>query len=986
MKRYFISCFVLPLFLFSVLGAKEENRKNIIVNGNRITTEVWNYGSFSAPGNRTSDFRWKGLGYAYEINFFVGAEVEIADSSHADAFYENGKWLVHIISDGLKSNGGEVSPGRTMRWGWQPVRYDESGQLEYLNTLSPRIAGSNADDLDRDGKADSWPDSWWDSQQNAYLWPGLWPGNQRVADEEFLYGMDDRDNLEFEYYPFTADSGRGGLGVAVEVRGFQIQDFYEDILFVTFDIVNISDKDLDKMLFGFWGDPHIGGADDWNDDWQAVDKDRQLIYAWDDDGKSINSPIIPGYFGLAFLQTAGNDSDGIDNDNDGMIDESPYDGIDNDGDWQADEDDLGADGIAATGDAGEGDGMPTPGEPDFEWKDMDETDMLGVTSFGAPLFSDLRIFEDERVWQLHRPGQFDTLKTPGDFVLTAACGYFSLKKGQHLHLGMAFLFGDDYNDLLDNLDLAREYYTFHLGNQTVEKPFGVIAPDSGSRYENTVSIRWDPSQVADDSRLEWAYQIEGQTDWQAGRRNLANSGQYDWDVSGLPTSAFYKIRMRWYNASGRAEAVSSGNFIIDHSGTDNAAPEVLFDLADSTIISDEFTFHWRSADADGDDLQHRLIFSSDFIQDTVAVSGQSYRLDSRQYPNGFYRIKVVVSDGKLQTDSPVHTVQFSNAFPLVAEEYIGHISGYSTAAVKAAIVAQSNLKDKIYIIGFSGASSALSYSVRDSLSGDYLIRNETLPLYPSSGTLFDGLRLSFENPDFALDSGNSGWTSASTTNMKIQVVRKNDYPEDPFDYEIRFYDDIVDTSVTQCLLPFEVIDVLNNTAMKIATAKSGGTWEAGDDFFILRGGTTPADIVWEIRTSRPENENLIGPGGGDIYRLYTLKPLSEADQYTIDIKAMALPDDLRVIPLTPVLYPNYPNPFNAVTTLRYRLPRPARVEAAVYNILGQKVAVLLSAKQNAGTHRLRWDTSGQSGIASGVYLLRMKIDAHILVRKMILIK
>ncbi len=987
MRPFFVSFLILCCLSLSVfLYAQDENRKNLIMDGNRITTEVWNYGSFSAPGNRISDFIWKGLGYAYEIGFFIGAEVEIADSSHPDAYFENGKWYVHIISDGMKTSGGEISPDGKTRWGWQPVQYNDSGYLEYLNPISNRIAYSTDIDLDMDGKPDSWPDSWWNSQQNDCLWPGLWASNQVLSDEEFIYGMDDHENLEFEYFPFVSDSNRGGLGVSVEVRGFQIQDFYEDILFVTFDLHNISDKDIDKMLFGVWGDPHIGGPDDWNDDWQAVDKGHQLIYAWDDNGSAIGSPIVPGYFGLAFLQTAGNATDGMDNDNDGMIDESPYDGIDNDNDWLASRDDLGADGVAASGDEGEGDGIPTPGEPNFEWKDMDEYDMLGITSFRSPSFSEIRISEDEKVWQIHTPQQYDSLQTPGDYIFTAASGYFSLKKGRRIRLGTAFLFGQNYSEMIAKLNLANEYYTFHLGNQALQSPFYLSSPDSNSRHENTVTLVWEPSQIPEGSQIEWAYKIEGQSDWKAGDRNLPNNGQYEWDVSGLPNSAFYKVRMRWYNPASYAIAESRGNFVIDHSGQANVAPEVLLDLPDSLIITDDFTISWRSADADGDDLQQWLILYSDIVNDTIEVNGQAYRLKSPVYPNGFYQIKIVVSDGKAQTSSPVRTIQIWNSFPFVEEEYISHIQGYSTAAVMAEIVDRTELKDRIYIVEFIDSLSAFEYSVRDSSSGGYIIKNETLPEYPASGTLFDGLRLSFNNPAFAWDEERSAWSSSSQTNLKINVLRRESYPLDPFDYAIRFYDNIVDTSVTNQLLPFKVIDMQTNTKMSVATPISGGTWVPSNSFFILRGGLSYSDVVWEIETFWPDSGAHIEPSDGDTYQLFTHKPLSEKDRYSINIKAMALPRTRAVTPTIPVLYGNYPNPFNGETVIRYWLPRTIPVNVTIYNILGQKVATLISEKQAAGFHTLHWNTALYSKISSGMYLCRLQAGTHTLVGKIILLK
>ncbi|SVD26985.1 uncharacterized protein METZ01_LOCUS379839, partial [marine metagenome] len=57
-------------------------RQKAILNGNKITTEIWNYGSISSPGNRVTDIVWEGLGYGYEFGPFICAEVEVAPNSH----------------------------------------------------------------------------------------------------------------------------------------------------------------------------------------------------------------------------------------------------------------------------------------------------------------------------------------------------------------------------------------------------------------------------------------------------------------------------------------------------------------------------------------------------------------------------------------------------------------------------------------------------------------------------------------------------------------------------------------------------------------------------------------------------------------------------------------------------------------------------------------------------------------------------------------
>ncbi len=84
-----------------------------------------------------------------------------------------------------------------------------------------------------------------------------------------------------------------------------------------------------------------------------------------------------------------------------------------------------------------------------------------------------------------------------------------------------------------------------------------------------------------------------------------------------------------------------------------------------------------------------------------------------------------------------------------------------------------------------------------------------------------------------------------------------------------------------------------------------------------------------------------------------------------------------------LLHQNYPNPFNPTTTIRYELARTGRVRLAVYNMLGQRVSVLVDARQKAGAHQARFDASH---LSSGVYFYRLQTGDKMLVRKMLLMK
>lgn len=88
------------------------------------------------------------------------------------------------------------------------------------------------------------------------------------------------------------------------------------------------------------------------------------------------------------------------------------------------------------------------------------------------------------------------------------------------------------------------------------------------------------------------------------------------------------------------------------------------------------------------------------------------------------------------------------------------------------------------------------------------------------------------------------------------------------------------------------------------------------------------------------------------------------------------------------LYQNHPNPFNPITIIQFALPESREVEIAVYNLSGQKIAVLASGVMEAGIHQLQWDGKDQQGnpVSSGVYLYQLNAGNQRLVKKMMLIK
>lgn len=80
---------------------------------------------------------------------------------------------------------------------------------------------------------------------------------------------------------------------------------------------------------------------------------------------------------------------------------------------------------------------------------------------------------------------------------------------------------------------------------------------------------------------------------------------------------------------------------------------------------------------------------------------------------------------------------------------------------------------------------------------------------------------------------------------------------------------------------------------------------------------------------------------------------------------------------------NYPNPFNPTTKIEYSIPQESQVKIEIFNLLGQKVATLINAEQNAGRHSVTWDASD---VSSSIYFYQITADSYINTKKMILLR
>ena len=309
----------------------------------------------------------------------------------------------------------------------------------------------------------------------------------------------------------------GGLGIRITQRGFQWNNSQaQDAIFWEYTIANISEHDITEMAFGYWVDNAIGNDD--SDELGYFDDFLNLSYSWDIDGVG-SGGFKTGTMGFAYLESPGLGYDGIDNDLDGLLDEKrdyprPGDppmqiigateGIhdidqflyaynldisDLKEHWDADEDqdwndgvdankngiyekteeygdDVGLDGVGPADlnykgpDAGECNHQPdfvegVGCEPNFNFLDVSESDMLGLTRFALfPIdHGSLKWFEyDGPMFDLMTE-QFleEYIADISNLVEVFASGSFPLYQGREERISMAEVHSyDPLSGLNDN--------------------------------------------------------------------------------------------------------------------------------------------------------------------------------------------------------------------------------------------------------------------------------------------------------------------------------------------------------------------------------------------------------------------------------------------------------------------------------------------------------------------------------------------------------
>ena len=891
----------------------------------------------------------------------------------------------------------------------------------------------------------SWPEVWpkatfkYDYPSvDAERWNGHWFGyfglDQKNADFETFFVVDDNRDGEFRrapfsYFPIKSDTTWGGLGVRVETRGFQWSHVLaEDIVFWHYDIVNISDYDYDSTCFGFYSDPGVGGPDD-NGDNVRYDKYLDLTYAWDSDGKGTPGAWETGYYGYAYLESPGNSTNGIDDDEDGMLDERRDDGKDNDGDWVGYLDvntngqwdplteplnnDVGKDGVGpydpqyTIRDEGEGDGIPTDGEPNFDKTDKDESDQIGLSAVSlvelAKTPSNPWPKYDETVWAKMIGGFADTSIANTNVNIVFSSGPFPLKKGLRERYSLALVFGSNKDDMIFNKVTVQQIYN---ANYNFSKP--PITPNlTAVAGDKKVFLYWDSK--AEDSRdpfLGFEYDEFG------------NRMGFKKDFEGY---LIYKSKEPEFQDI---------KVITDSKGEPKFwKPMVQFDKIDSVFGPDPIGINgarfWRGSESG---LQNSYVDTDVQNGETYYYAVVSYDMGDPTFgttglqPSECTKIISVDFAGNLQFVDVNCAVVVPNApaagyVPPQIEGDLGNVSsGIGTGNININILSPDEMiNGAAYSVKFNSDSLRYNYKTKsfDVIRSFEGVDTTLLSGVDSSffGTSkmsapFDGISVSINNDtSIALDLTKTGWVTGKS-NAQILITALDVVKEKgirwPADYEIEFYDHFVDTTFIKggafvsLPLKFRIKNTTEGRYVKIAMTDpdKSESLSVGDEIRILESKVTPITpsnvlSAWSLFYSLPFNptESLVDPVPGDVFRIASTRPFFKDDAFTFVAKKASSSNEKAKTDLEKISV--VPNPYLGAASWEKRtlnatgrgdrkidfINLPAKCELRIYTMAGYLVKTL--AKDSApGDGALSWNLVSDDGmdIAYGIYVYHVKAE------------
>lgn len=664
---------------------------------------------------------------------------------------------------------------------------------------------------------------------------------------------------------------------------------------------------------------------------------------------------------------------------------------DENGNWNPKYDDVGADGVPDTHDYGEGDGIPTEGEPHFDKTDVNESDQIGLTSFN--FFNQTQsppMNNSETLWNRMVPGYFDVIpRQPmdGDFIY--ASGYFPLLPNHTERFSLALVFGADSSMIFRNKQIVQRIYDKNYDFvKPPPKPHVVVIPG-----DKKVTLIWD--KTAETAPSFEGYKIYRSTDpgfTEAGGQALATFDRVD-GIQGyfLPTSQDLAQLPMFY---------LGGDVGLVHT------------YVDSGLQNGQGYFYAVTAYTTGD------------------PQADTYPAEDPKFVN-------VQANGQVRTD--VNTAYVVPQAPQAgyvgpdAPSYFSSVPGtklYGTGSAYLKVVNPNSVPNKTYRVGFAdtlneAVPTTTTYYIIDYSNPSSPDTMESVPFNSTQSVgdrdkyIFDGMYVTVNNDwSIKVDTSKTGWNTVHAkpnfpfTFSPFQfagVTQKGFvYPED-YDFVFDSVSTASDTStaltITYSGSPLAIAK--ENTNFRVYDPYTGKlvpyallepdciSYNQGcgrfstDDIIILlahakgQNGADTTLITWSLSPAGSDTVNHL-PTTGDTLRIRVSKPFINGDQLEITTKSAAINDTLASNQLGMIRV--VPNPYVAATSQEPPLPPtitsgrgdrkisfihlPKNSVIYIYTVRGELVQKLeMPSGQSMNDGTINWDlrTKDNLEVAYGVY-------------------
>jgi hypothetical protein len=158
-------------------------------------------------------------------------------------------------------------------------------------------------------------------------------------------------------------------------------------------------------------------------------------------------------------------------------------------------------------------------------------------------------------------------------------------------------------------------------------------------------------------------------------------------------------------------------------------------------------------------------------------------------------------------------------------------------------------------------------------------------------------------------------------------------------------------------------------------------------------------VTWSVsdtsRASISANGLLKAKKAGNVYVIATANDGTDIQgQVQLSFSRQTGIDDSQgqLLPDTPTLEQNYPNPFSAkggsasggnpATNISFSIPTRTFVSLKIFDVLGNEITTLFSGELSAGAYSQRWNAAG---LPSGVYFYRLQADSFTKTKKLLLL-